>query len=87
MSDDVSSSAQQVAGQLQDRGHHDHAAKLRSVPPGRAGATLLLALREACQTILTAIEAIDPVSATMVEELRLEVDARLKEASGHPTKK
>ena len=33
------------------------------------------ALGEACQVVLTAIEAIDPVCATMVEELRLEVDA------------
>ncbi len=32
------------------------------------------ALREACQVVLTAIEAIDPVCATMVEELRLKVD-------------
>jgi hypothetical protein len=28
--------------------------------------------------VLTAIEAIDPVCQTMVEELRLEVDKRLK---------
>jgi hypothetical protein len=31
--------------------------------------------------VLTAIEAIDPVSATMVEELRLELDAW---AAPHP---
>ena len=39
---------------------------------------LLFALREACETILTAIEAIDPVTQTMIEELRLEVESRLR---------
>jgi hypothetical protein len=34
-------------------------------------------LREICQTALTAIEAIDPTTETMLEELRLEVDKRL----------
>jgi len=34
-------------------------------------------LRDACQTILTAIEAIDPASFTAIDELRLEVDKRL----------
>jgi hypothetical protein len=38
---------------------------------------LLLALREVCQTALTAIEAIDPATETMLEELRLEIDKRL----------
>jgi hypothetical protein len=37
---------------------------------------------EACQTILTAIEAIDPVSAGAVDELRLEVDKLIKAARG-----
>jgi hypothetical protein len=45
---------------------------------GFAGALLLEGLRDVCQVVLTAIEAIDPVSATMVEELRLGVDSRLK---------
>jgi len=39
---------------------------------------LLFALREACETILTAIEAVDPVTQTMIEELRLEVESRLR---------
>ncbi|HTB42225.1 MAG TPA: hypothetical protein VK741_01270 [Acetobacteraceae bacterium] len=39
---------------------------------------LLFALRETCETILTAIEAIDPVTQTMIEELRLEVEKRLR---------
>jgi hypothetical protein len=44
---------------------------------GKIGGGLLLALREICQTALTAIEAIDPTTETMLEELRLEVDKRL----------
>jgi hypothetical protein len=39
---------------------------------------LLFALREVCETILTAIEAIDPVTQTMIEELRLEVEKHLR---------
>ncbi len=39
---------------------------------------LLFTLREACETILTAIEAIDPVTQTMIEELRVEVEKRLR---------
>jgi hypothetical protein len=44
---------------------------------------LLFALREACETILTAIEAIDPVTQTMIEELRLEVESRLRLPDDH----
>ncbi len=73
-------SAKNVAEKLQQRGHADHAGALRRAlaehPPG---AMLLGALRETCQVVLTAIEAVDPVCATLVEELRLEVDKRLTE--------
>jgi hypothetical protein len=34
-------------------------------------------LRDACQFALTAIEALDPKTELMAEELRLEVDKRL----------
>jgi len=78
--DDTIKTAHQVADRLQQRGHTRQAAHLRGVLlERRAAAMLLTALREACQTVLTAVEAIDPVSATMVEELRLEVDTRIKE--------
>jgi hypothetical protein len=40
---------------------------------------LLFALRESCETILTAIEAIDPVTQTMIEMLRPEVESRLRQ--------
>jgi len=83
MPPDPESAAHKVAETLQERGHPEHAAHLRSALPGRAGIALLHALQAACQTILTAIEAIDPVCATMVDELRLEVDKRIKEATDH----
>jgi hypothetical protein len=72
--------AKQVAEALDQRGHPEHAGRLRAaLGRGHSGAMLRAALRDACQVVLTTIEAIDPVCATMVEELRLEVDARLVE--------
>ncbi len=64
---------------LREHGHHpqaDHLARQLSLHGVEAG--LLFALREACETVLTAIEAIDPVTQTMIEELRLEVEKRLR---------
>ena len=81
--DDTVKAAQHVADTLQQRGHASQAHAVRAVlGHSHAGSILLAALRDACQVVLTAIEAIDPVSATMVEELRLEVDKRLKEGRG-----
>jgi hypothetical protein len=66
---------------LDRRGHDRQAGDLRAVLAGYHTASMLLeALRETCQVVLTAIEAIDPVCAGMVEDLRLEVDKRLMEA-------
>jgi hypothetical protein len=45
------------------------------------GSGLLEALREACQSVLTAVEAVDPSSYAAIEELRLDVDRRLN--TGH----
>jgi hypothetical protein len=82
--DDVShrtiETAHKVVDTLDQRGHVSHADALRAVlAKSRPRSVLLAALRETCQVVLTAIEAIDPVSATLVEELRLEVDKRLTE--------
>jgi hypothetical protein len=80
---DTVNAAQQVADTLQQRGHAAQARAVRAVlGHSHAGSLLLAALRDVCQVVLTAIEAIDPVSATMVEELRLEVDKRLKDGHG-----
>jgi hypothetical protein len=72
--------AQAVAETLTKRGHTKHAGLVRAAL--ERGQPMRTALRDACQVVLTAIEAVDPVCATMVEELRLEVDARLTEKRG-----
>ena len=76
MADDTAATARKVAAHLQESGHAAHADRLHAALT-EAGRDVRLAVREACQTILTAIEAIDPVSASMVDELRLDVDRRL----------
>ena len=68
-----------VAESLEQKGHPTHAGALRTaLGHSPMGAALLTAVRDACQVVLTAIEAIDPVCAGMVEDLRLQVDARLQ---------
>jgi len=71
-------SARTVADTLDQRGHAEHADKLRAALRHSPFSAMRHALREACQVVLTAIEAIDPVCATLVKELRLKVDARLE---------
>jgi hypothetical protein len=72
---------QRVIQHLQESGHHEQAAQFEGALVTGIGG-LLMALREVCQTTLTAIEAIDPTTETMLEELRLEIDKRL---GPHPT--
>jgi hypothetical protein len=88
MSDDQQTPAlraEALARQLRIQGHTDEAARIEAAiardkapsEPEDLGHGMLHALRDACQTILTAIEAIDPVSITAIDELRLEVDKYL----------
>lgn len=79
MVEDARERAKQLADTLHDRGHAAEAREL-----GRAAAAVatvehafLRGLRDALQSALTAIEAIDPVSAGAIDELRLEVDKHL----------
>jgi hypothetical protein len=82
---DTVKAAHHVADNLDQRGHIGHAQDVRAVlGRGHVGSIFLTALRDTCQVVLTAIEAIDPVSAIEVEELRLKVDARLKAGHGTP---
>jgi hypothetical protein len=75
---DTIESAHRVADKLDQHGHIGHAGALRAVLAERRPRLMFLgALRQTCQIVLTAIEAVDPVCATLVEELRLEVDKRL----------
>ncbi|WP_284943883.1 hypothetical protein [Acidisoma cladoniae] len=81
--------AQALIARLRAQGHTTEADKVEAAlddhrvtafdeTPGEViGHGFLHGLRDALQTILTAIEAIDPASGTAIEELRLEVDKRL----------
>ncbi len=88
MSDDLQTPATRarlLAEQLRAQGHDaaaDHldqtlSASSQPTAVDDTGHGFLHALRDACQTILTAIEAIDPASFTAIDELRLEVDKHL----------
>jgi hypothetical protein len=84
MSDDPDSPATRarlLAERLRAQGHDTQADQIEATLDQQAddglGHSFLHGLRDACQTILTAIEAIDPSSGTAIEELRLEVDKRL----------
>ncbi len=77
---DTIKAAHDVADKLDERGHARHASALRAAVAEHPPRSILLAtLRETCQVVLTAIEAIDPVCAAFVDELRMEVDKRLTE--------
>jgi hypothetical protein len=87
MAVDAARQSSDLIERLRDLGHHVEADHLeRHLPLKAAERGMLFALREACETILTAIEAIDPVTQTMIEELRLEVEKhlRLEEDARHP---
>jgi hypothetical protein len=85
MSDDPNSPANRarlLAERLRVEGHDTEADRIKAtldqhLAADDTGHSFLHALRDACQTVLTAIEAIDPSSGTAIEELRLEVDKRL----------
>ena len=79
MTNDPKQQGQEVVERLRQNGHHaeaDQLARHLSAHPVEEG--VLLALRETCETLLTAIEAIDPVTQTMIEALRLDVENRIR---------
>ena len=85
MVDDPAGKTQALIDRLRERGYHaeaDHLAHQR--PTHLVERAFVFALREACETILTAIEAIDPVTQTLIEELRLEVENRLEDVRQPP---
>ncbi len=76
MTDDAREKAAKLAETLHARGHAGPAEQLATAATAVEHG-FLRGLRDTLQSVLTAIEAIDPVSATMIDELRLEVDKRL----------
>jgi hypothetical protein len=85
MADDAAGRTRDLIDHLRAQGHPSEADSLashlsiHSIEHG-----LLFALREALETVLTGIEAIDPVTQTMVEELRVEVETRLGSPAAKP---
>jgi len=77
MVDEAREKTERIIRELQELGRHEEAQHLEQALAGKIEDALLLALREACQTVLTAIEAIDPNTEMLLEELRLEIDKRL----------
>lgn len=70
--------ARNLAEQLRTEGHADAAARVeQAASPKHEGNALLHGLRDALQVVLTAIEAVDPKTMMMAEELRGEIDKRL----------
>jgi len=78
MSDDVREHAQKLALDLENAGHTEHAAKVHHVLSGNDfEGGFLWALRGVCDTLLTFVEAIDPVSEMTLEGLRNKLDTKL----------
>jgi hypothetical protein len=75
MTEEIRSKAQKLAEHLQESGHPQHATALSKLLSSHlAGNALLLALKTVCDTLLTAVEAFDPVSEMELERFRRNVD-------------
>jgi hypothetical protein len=83
MTEDLRPKAQRAIQKLQAEGHDDHAQRLKSALETSEDGVLFV-LREACQTVLTAVESLDPYTNTLIEELRQEVDKRLARGGAKP---
>ena len=78
MSDDTEARARALAARLRAEGHEAAAERIEhELARGPVVNAVLHGLREACELVLTAIEAIDPKTSLMAEELRLSVEKRL----------
>ena len=79
MAHDPRQQARNLIDRLRAQGHQAEADRLaHHLTAYTMERGLLLALLGACEILLTAIEAIDPVTQTMVEELRVEAEKRLR---------
>lgn len=83
MANDIEKKTRDLAQRLRQAGHPVQATQLaHHLTAHDMERGLLFALREICETLLTAVEAIDPVTQTMIENLRLEVEKRLRLRQG-----
>jgi hypothetical protein len=79
MADDPKQKAQDLVNRLRESGHDAEADQLaRHLKVQAVERGFLFGVREVCETLLTAVEAIDPVTQTMILELRLEVESRIR---------
>ncbi len=79
MTDEPIERARSLAERLRAEGHEAAAEQVTAAAasPPHEGNLLLHGLREALDVVLTAIEAIDPATMMMAEELRTEIERRL----------
>lgn len=86
MTDETKTKTEALIDRLRDRSQQGAADRLARTLAHDAESGLLFALRETLETLLTGVEAIDPVTETMMEELRLEVEKRLGAPGAGPRK-
>ena len=77
MTDEVREQTEHVIRQLKETGRPEQAQHLEQALGTTIADAFPLMLREACQTVLTAIEAIDPNTEMLLEQLRAKIDALL----------
>lgn len=78
MTEDTVAKTETLVRHLREQEHHAEADHLQAaVKEKQGGNAFLEGLRDVCQTVLTALEAIDPKTELLAEELRLEIDRRL----------
>jgi hypothetical protein len=84
MSDDLRLNAQKLSDSLRESGHHQHAEKVSNALSAHLlGNAFLEALRAACDTLVTMVEAIDPVSEMELERVRRGLDGFLTPEKPH----
>ena len=76
MSDDKPHQAREFAERLRAEGHHGAAERVHSAA-SQVGDALAAALLEACELVLTTIEALDPKTEMMAEQIRMDLERRL----------
>lgn len=86
MTEDLTDYARKLAEQLRQEGRLEEATRLQQAAAGDAESNIVLrGIDAVLQGLLTAIEAIDPKTMLMIEELRLSIDSALDphRQSGH----
>ena len=78
MTEDPVAKTETLVRHLREQEYHAEADRLQAaVMQKQGGNAFLEGLRDLCQTVLTTLEAIDPKTELLAEELRLEIDKRL----------